>query len=201
MLLNKEAKRKYTEKKPLRLKPLTAELKIRSVSPALPERSKRPQKKGPEYKAKLHLIMRPEFSWSGNVVYTHDLRNSMNERTHFFIKICISHTLFSKGLMFLWCVRDGWRHIYSERGLLPIFSARSQGVSTLAHPCKLVRDASGQLRVPRSTAILCTLSKSHSAVLITWSPSGSTPVRPECPDRSVLFTNQNVTACQSTWGH
>ena len=27
---------------------------------------------------------------------------------HFFIKY-ISHTLFSKGLMFLWCVRDGWR--------------------------------------------------------------------------------------------
>ena len=30
----------------------------------------------------------------------------MNERTHFFIKIFISHTFFSKGLMFLWCVRD-----------------------------------------------------------------------------------------------
>ena len=33
----------------------------------------------------------------------------MNKWTHFFIKICISHTLFSKGLMFLWGVRDGWR--------------------------------------------------------------------------------------------
>ena len=33
----------------------------------------------------------------------------MNERTHFFIKICMSHTLFLKGLIFLWCVRDGWR--------------------------------------------------------------------------------------------
>ena len=31
----------------------------------------------------------------------------MNE-THLFIKICISHTLFPKGL-FLWCVRDEWR--------------------------------------------------------------------------------------------
>ena len=30
----------------------------------------------------------------------------MNQRTHFFIKICISHTLFS---MFLWYVRDEWR--------------------------------------------------------------------------------------------
>ena len=40
----------------------------------------------------------------------------MNERTHFFIKICISHTLFSKGLMFLWCVRDGWRQ--EQTGIL-----------------------------------------------------------------------------------
>ena len=122
----------------------------------------------------------------------------MNERTHFFIKIYLSHTLFSKGLMFQWCVRDGWRDICSERGLiLPISPSRSQGVPTLAHPCKLVRAASGRLRVPRSTAILCTLSKSHRVVLITWSPSGFTPVRPECSDHAVLFTNQNVTACQA----
>ena len=43
---------------------------------------------------------------SGN---KHNLRTSMNERTHFFIKIYISHALFLKGLMFLWCVRDWWR--------------------------------------------------------------------------------------------
>ena len=81
--------------------------------------------------------------------------------------------------------------------LLPISSSRSQGVPTLAPPCKFVRDASGRLRVPRSTAILCTLSKSYHVVLITWSPSGYTPVRPEFPDRAVLFANQNVTACQA----
>ena len=44
------------------------------------------------------------------VLYNHnhniDLRNSMNEQTHFLMKIYISHTLFS---MFLWCVRGGWR--------------------------------------------------------------------------------------------
>ena len=33
----------------------------------------------------------------------------MTNETHLFIKICISHTLFSKGLIFLWCVRDRWR--------------------------------------------------------------------------------------------
>ena len=83
----------------------------------------------------------------------------MNERTHFFVKINISHTLFSKGLMFLWCVRDEWRDTHSERGLLLfISSSGSQGVPTLTLPCKLIGDASGWLRVPRSTAILCTLS-------------------------------------------
>ena len=85
--------------------------------------------------------------------------------------------------MFLWCVRYGWRDILSKRGLLlPISSSRSQVVPTLAPPCKLVRDASFRLRVPRSTAILCTLPKSDRVIFITWSPSGYTPVQPECPD-------------------
>ena len=121
----------------------------------------------------------------------------MNERTHFLIKIRISHTLFLKGLMLLWYVRNGWRDIYSERGLLPISSSRSQGVPTLASLSKLDRDASDRLRVPCATAILCTLSKSHHVVLITWSLSGYTPVRPEYPDHAILFTNQNVTAGQA----
>ena len=77
----------------------------------------------------------------------------------------------------------------------------ARGLPTLAPPCKLVRDASDRLRVPRSHAILCTQSKSDRVVLITLSPSSYTPVRPECPDRAVLFTNRNVTACQSTQGH
>ena len=49
---------------------------------------------------------------AGNMTYCcipiiiHNLWTSMNERTHLFIKIYvyISHTLFSKGLMFLLCV-------------------------------------------------------------------------------------------------
>ena len=121
----------------------------------------------------------------------------MNKRIHFFIKIYIYiyiyHTLFSKGLMFLWCVRDGWRDIYSVRWLpLPISSSRNQGVPTLPPSCKIVGDASGRLRAPRSTAILCTLSKCHCIDLLplhtcsTW-----------VPDHSVLFTNQNVTACKA----
>ena len=42
-------------------------------------------------------------------IIKHNIRTSMNERIQFFIKTYISHTLFSKGLMFLWCARDGWR--------------------------------------------------------------------------------------------
>ena len=44
------------------------------------------------------------------------------------------------------------------------------------------RNTSDRLRVPRSTAILCTQSKSDRMVLVTRSPSGYTPVRPECSD-------------------
>ena len=72
---------------------------------------------------------------SGNII------KIINERNKLVYKIYISDTLFSKGLMFLWCLRNGWREIYSERGLLlPISSSGSQGVPRLALPCKLVRD-------------------------------------------------------------
>ena len=47
---------------------------------------------------------------------------------------------------------------------------------------KLVRDACDRLRVFRSTAILCTLSKSDRVVHITWSPSGYTLVQPKWHD-------------------
>ena len=53
-------------------------------------------------------VVYPHTNISGNIIQ-HNLRTSMNELTHFFVKICISHTLFSKGLVFLWCLRDEWR--------------------------------------------------------------------------------------------
>ena len=128
----------------------------------------------------------------------------MNEQTHIFIKIYLSHFILERVDVYMVC--EWWveRHIYSEIGLLlPISPSGSQGVPMLAPPCKLVRDSSARLRVPRSTAILYILSKSYRVVLITQSPSGYTPVVPKCPDCAVifLFTNQNVTACQSTRGH
>ena len=61
----------------------------------------------------------------------------------------ISDTLFSKGLMFLWCVRDGWRGIYLERGLLlPHLLLGSLGVPTLASLASSSEDASARLRCP-----------------------------------------------------
>ena len=118
------------------------------------------------------------------MLYTviHDFRNSMNvikdnnERNTLLYKN-ISLILFSKRAHSWYLLRDRWWDIYSERGiLLSISSSRSQGVPTLTPPCKLVRDASDRLRVPRLTVILCTLSKSDRVVLISWCPSGFTPV-------------------------
>ena len=64
----------------------------------------------------------------------------MNERNTFFIKIYLSFYSL-KGPTVCCCLRDRWRDIYSERGLLlPISSTRSHGVPTLALPCKLIRD-------------------------------------------------------------
>ena len=107
------------------------------------------------------------------------------------------HTLFWKGLLFLWCVRDEWK-TYTQRedfffpSLLP--GARvCQRLHLLAS-----RDTSDRLRVPRSTVSL-PLSKSDLVVLITWFPFCYTPVVPECSDvLSSQFTHHSVTACQST---
>ena len=130
---------------------------------------------------------------SGNII-KHNLRTSMNERTHFFIKIYLSHFILERVDVSEMCERWVERHILGERTSSSHIFFRELGVPTLAPTCKLVRDASDRLRVPRSTPILCTLSKTSRVVLITWSPSGYIPVVPDCPDCAIifLFTNQNV---------
>ena len=113
---------------------------------------------------------------SGNTI-KHNLRFSMNKRTHIFIKIYLSHFILERvGVSAV--VRDGWRDIYSKRGLLfPISSSRNQGLPTPA-----------RLRVPRSTVLCLCLN------LTAWfSSRGLLPVThlfypsvlPECPDRAV----------------
>ena len=104
----------------------------------------------------------------------------MNERNTSLYKY-IPHFILEKGPQFVvsWEI-DG--NIYSERGLLlRISSSGSQGVPTFASPCKLVRDdligCVSHARL-RFSALYLNLT----VVLITWSPSGYTPVVPDCPD-------------------
>ena len=114
---------------------------------------------------------------------------------HFLIKMYLSFYFRKRPIVCCW-LRDRWKDIYSERGLLlPIYSSGSQRVPTVAPPVQARQRRTDRLRVPRSTAILSTLSKSDRVVLITWSPSGYTSVLPECPDAAIIFllTNQNVT--------
>ena len=81
-------------------------------------------------------------------------------------------------------VREMGGEIYTHREnfFFPYLLPGAKGMSTLALPCKLVRDTSNRLRVPCSTLDSLPLSKSDRVVLITWSPSGYTPVVPDCPD-------------------
>ena len=109
---------------------------------------------------------------------------SFNERTkHFFINIYLSF-YSRKGahcLLLVWEI-----DIYSKSGLLfvPYLLSVDRGCQRLHRlaPYRLRRpNASAQLRVPRSTPHYLPLSKSDR-VVITWSPSGYTPVGPDCPD-------------------
>ena len=112
----------------------------------------------------------------------------------------------------LYSLRDRWRDIYSERGFLlaPISSSWSQGVPTLAPPLisRIVRDnsnASDRLRIPGSTldsnwTACLNLTAWFSYHVVSFrlhTCSTGLPRRSAIP----LFTNHNVTACQSTLGH
>ena len=65
------------------------------------------------------------------------------------------------------CEMGGETYTQREDFFFPYLLPGARGVPMLAFPCKLVSDASDQLHVPRSTVILCTLSKSDCMVLIT----------------------------------
>ena len=101
----------------------------------------------------------------------------MNE-THFFIKIYLSFYSWKEPTVV--SLKDRWRDIY----LPHIFFLRPVGANTRT-PLQAV---SSETLMPllgcmflAQLSILCTLSKSDR-VVITWSPSGNTPVRPDCPD-------------------
>ena len=149
------------------------------------------------------LLYRCNTDTSGNII-KHNLRISMNEQTQFFIKIYLSHFILKRVDVSVACERWVVRHILRER------TSSSYMFFQDARGCQRLHPLASSSETPqfgcvsfRSTLILCTLSKSDHVVLITWSPSRYTPIAPDCPDCDVifLFTNQNVTACQSTWGH
>ena len=79
---------------------------------------------------------------------------------------------------------DGETYTQREDFLLSHTFFREPGGANACTPLasRMVREASDRLRVPCSTLILCTLSKSDRVVLITWFPSGYTPVGPDCSD-------------------
>ena len=74
----------------------------------------------------------------------------MNKRPHFFIKkIHLSHFILESVDVSVVCERLVERHILTGRiSSFHVFS-RKPGVSTLAPPRKIIRDASDRLRVPR----------------------------------------------------
>ena len=127
--------------------------------------------------------------------------------THFFIKIYLSHFILERRTQFVVSLRDRWRNIYSERGLLlvPYLPPGASGCQHL-HPLAscIVRDNSNTsdwLCIPGLTLdsdwtdCLNLTAGSH----IMWLHTCSTglPWRTAIP----LFTNHNMTACQSTCGH
>ena len=92
--------------------------------------------------------------------------------------------LFSKGgpqFVVSWEM-DGETYTRREDFFFPYLLPGSRGYQCLHPLASSSETTSDRLRVPRSTMILCTLTKSDPVVLITWSPSGYTPVVPDYPD-------------------
>ena len=104
-------------------------------------------------------------------MYSH-LRNSMNERTHFFIKTYL--TLYSrKGWWFcgVWEIR-GETYTQREDFFFPYLLPGVRGRQCLHSLASSSETTSVRLRVPRSTAILC-----HCPNLTAWfSSRGLIPV-------------------------
>ena len=131
----------------------------------------------------------------------HNLRTSMNERTHFFIKIYLSHFILERVDVSVVYERLVERHILRERTSSSHIFFQVPGGANACTPLQARQRRLLSAACPTLDCDSLPLSKSDRVVLISWSPSGYTPVVPEYPDRAVLFTNHNVTACQSTWGH
>ena len=134
--------------------------------------------------------------------------NEQNE-THFFIKIYLSHFILERGRQFVVSLRDRWRDIYSERGLLALYllpGARGcQRLYPLAS-CIVRHDtnASDRLHIPGSTLDSdwtddLNLTASFSYHVVSFRLHTCLTGLPQCT-AIPLFIN-HVTACQSIRGH
>ena len=136
----------------------------------------------------------------------------MNERNTLLYKkyISLSHFILERGTQFVVSLRDRWRDIYSEKGLLlaPYLLPGARGCQRL-HPLasRIVRDdltpLTGCVSLARFPILPDWLSKSDLVVLISRGLLLVTHLldRPTLTHCHPLFTNHNVTACQSTRGH
>ena len=127
--------------------------------------------------------------------------------THFFIKINLSFYSRKRGLQFVVSLRNRWRDIYSERGLLlvPYLLPGARGKQRL-HPLasRIVRDD-----LTLCSAVCHWLDSRFSALclnLTAWLSRGLLRVTHLLDLTALtrchpLFTNHNMTACQSTWSH
>ena len=122
--------------------------------------------------------------------------------THFFIKIYLS--FYSQKAHTVCCkFRDRWRDIYSERGLLlaPYLLPGSQGVPTLALPSKPYRPRRlWSLRIPSDWTDCLNLTAWFSCHVVSFRLQTCSTGLPR-RTAILLFTNHNVTACQSIRGH
>ena len=98
-----------------------------------------------------------------------DLQISMNKRTHFFMKIYISHTLFS---MFLWSVRDEWRQgqtsILTQLLLFDHSSTSSASWQGLLNRSSLRTTALSLQADPHSSLPVSTLSTATATYLYSF---------------------------------
>ena len=129
-------------------------------------------------------------SWiesSAGICVVYPRFRQFNVRRKHFTKIYLSFCSRKEPTVFISWEIDG--ETYSQRGdlffpyLLPV-----------ARGCQRLHPLASSSETPvigcmshRSTMILCTLSKSDRVVLITRSPSGYTPVVPECSDRAAVY--------------
>ena len=125
----------------------------------------------------------------------------MNERTHVFIKIYLSYFILERVDVSVVCETWMGRHILRERTYFSHIFFQQQGGANACTPLQARQRPLCSAACPSPHCNSRPVSKFDRVVLITWSPSGYTPVVHDCPDHAVLFTNHNVTACQSTRGH